>query len=179
VYSAPTGLTGCYGFNGLGHYTGTEIKSSAIAASSASIFAEGLGPQRLYDEKAGAIRRALAALIPGKLDSVKHLRLFSLKLERQDIVVVQRSMADLAGTKRLQPSKLVFMVGTMEDGAFHGLHWNDSDGEDEQILGSVRLKSGRDFLVTTVSDSESQSFRVYEIRNGNLTLIYSGGGSSC
>lgn len=71
------------------------------------------------------------------------------------------------------------MIGTMEDGAFHVSHWNDSDGEDEQILGSVRLKSGRDFLVTTVSDSESQSFRVYGIRNGNLTLIYSGGGSSC
>jgi hypothetical protein len=41
------------------------------------------------------------------------------------------------------------------------------------------MKSGRDFLITTVSDPESQSFRVYGMVSGRLALIYSGGGSSC
>jgi hypothetical protein len=50
---------------------------------------------------------------------------------------------------------------------------------EERVLGTIRLKSGRDFLITVVPDPESQSFRVYGIRDGHLALIYSGGGSSC
>jgi hypothetical protein len=59
------------------------------------------------------------------------------------------------------------------------LYRNHEDDQDERVLETIRLKSGRDFLVTSVSDPESQFFRVYGIRGGHLVLIYSGGGSSC
>lgn len=53
------------------------------------------------------------------------------------------------------------------------------DDESELVLGTIHLKSGQDFLVTTVSDSESQSFRIYGMKDGLLTRVYFGGGSSC
>jgi hypothetical protein len=60
------------------------------------------------------------------------------------------------------------------------LHWKENTrDEEERLLGTIRLKSGREFLITVVTDPESQSFRVYGIRGGQLQLIYSGGGSSC
>jgi hypothetical protein len=49
----------------------------------------------------------------------------------------------------------------------------------DDVLGTIHMKSGRDFLITTVSDPDSQSFRVYGMVSGRLALIYSGGGSSC
>ena len=63
---------------------------------------------------------------------------------------------------------------------FHLLHWKqNTDDEDEFVLGTVHLTNGRDFLITTVTDPEGQWFRVYGIRQGKLAMVYSGGGSSC
>ena len=74
----------------------------------------------------------------------------------------------------------IFAIGTMDQGWFHILHLKkNTEDEAERVLGTIHLKSGRDFLITTVSDPESQWFRVYGIRDGHLTLIYEGGGSSC
>jgi len=60
----------------------------------------------------------------------------------------------------------------MDQGGFRVLHWkrNSEQREDERVLGTIHLQSGRDFLVTSVSDPESRSFRVYGIRDGCLAV---------
>lgn len=68
----------------------------------------------------------------------------------------------------------------MNQGKFHLLFWKENTiDENEQILGLVHLKNGRDYLVNTVSDPETQFFRIYGIRNGKLTLVFSGAGGGC
>jgi hypothetical protein len=68
----------------------------------------------------------------------------------------------------------------MKQSQFHLHYWkNNVEDENEQILGTVHLKIGRDFLITTTSDPETQIFHIYGIRNGNLTLIFTGGGGGC
>lgn len=180
VDSAPTTLDECYGFNGVGTYAGAPIAKSAIAASVADMFADSPPPKLLDRDEAVPIRKALAPLIPRKLDSIQHLRLFTLRLEGRDVIVVQRVFADFANLPGHESLKLIFAIGAMDQGGFHIIYWKqNTEDEDERILGTVRLRTGRDFLITTVSDPESQSFRVYGIRDGRLALVYSGGGSSC
>ncbi len=179
VHAAPTKLDECNGFRGTGTYSGAVIANSAIAASSTDFFADGPPPQLLDDQGARPVRRALAALVPRRLDSIKNLRVFALRLEGQDMVVVQRTFGQLEPTTENFPLKLTFAVGMMSEGHFRTLHWKQNTDEDERVLGTIHLKSGRDFLITTVSDPESHSFRVYGIVSSRLVLIYSGGGSSC
>jgi hypothetical protein len=94
----------------------------------------------------------------------------------QDLVLVQRNDAEPAD----KSFKLIFAIGTADGGQFHLLHWKqNTDDEDEFVLGTVHLTKGRDFLITTVTDPEGQWFRVYGIRQGKLAMLYSGGGSSC
>ena len=124
-----------------------------------------------------AVRTLIAELTPKKLDSTKFLRVLSIELEGHGFYVVQRAFSDVPEGER---RSLIFGIGVVEPHRFHVLHWKqNTEDEDERVLGTIRLKSGRDFLITAVSDPESQSFRVYGIRDGQVTLIYSGGGSSC
>jgi hypothetical protein len=177
IHSAPTTLSECYDYSGTGTYSGAPITKSAIAASSADFFAESTPPQPLDQEETATLRKALAMLTPKKLDSTMDLRFFRLRLEGQDMFVVQRAFADMTahGTGRF-----IFTIGTMDQSRFQILHWNqNTEDEEESVLGTIRLKSGREFLVTVVSDPESHFFRVYGVRAGRLALIYSGGGSSC
>jgi hypothetical protein len=51
--------------------------------------------------------------------------------------------------------------------------------ENEQILGLIHLKTSRDFLVDTISHPEGDFFRIYEVREGKLALIFEGGGGGC
>ena len=177
VHTAPTTLSECYGYQGAGTYSGASIRSSAIAASSADFFADSTSPRLLKREEGAALRKALAALIPKRLDTTERLGIFAMRLEGQDFYVVQRTFIDVATPE--QGARLVFFIGTVGQGRFHMLYRNHEDDQDERVLETIRLKSGRDFLVTSVSDPESQFFRVYGIRGGHLVLIYSGGGSSC
>lgn len=177
IHAAPTTLSECYGYQGAGTYSGASIRRSAIAASAADFFADSTSPRLLKGEERAALRKALAALIPKRLDSTERLGIFAVRLEGQDFYVVQRTFIDV--TTPEQGARLVFFIGTMSQGRFHTLFRNREDDQDERVLEAIRLKSGRDFLVTAVSDPESQFFRVYGIRDGHLVLIYSGGGSSC
>jgi hypothetical protein len=103
-----------------------------------------------------------------------------VRLEDKDLVILQWSTTDFIDKPRERSLKRVFAIGTMEQGRFHLLHWKENtEDEDERILGTIGLKSGREFLITTVTDPESQRFRVYGIRDGKLAMVYSGGGSSC
>ena len=122
------------------------------------------------------VLKAFAAAVPEGLDSSSNLKVFSLRLEGQDLVFVQRNYAESAG----KPLQLIFSVGKMDQGQFHVLHWKQNTGdEDEFVLGTIRLTNGRDFVVTSVTDPEGQWFRVYGMREGKLAMVYSGGGSSC
>jgi hypothetical protein len=180
IHAAPTSLSECYGYAGTGTYVGASIERSALAADSTEVFAESPSLRPLSNKEGEAVRRALAALVPGKLDSVRHLRFFSLQLEGKDMVIVERAFANLPPQQQEENHKLIFAIGEMDQGRFDVLSWKKNvDDEDERILGTMRLKSGHDFLITTVSDPESQSFRVYGMRDGRLVQVYSGGGSSC
>jgi len=149
---------------------------SAVAASSTNFFSDSPPPQLLHDAATTPVLKAFAAAVPGGLDSLSNLKIFSLRLEGQDLALVQRTYAEPAG----KSLKLIFAIGAMDEGQFHILHWKQNTGdEDEVMLGTVHLTSGRDFLITTVIDPEGQWFRVYGIRQGKLAMVYSGGGSSC
>ncbi|HEY5330652.1 MAG TPA: hypothetical protein VIJ79_12255 [Acidobacteriaceae bacterium] len=180
IHAAPTSLSECYGYNGTGTYVGASIAKSALAAESTGMFADSPSLRSLNSEEATAVRKALAALVPGKLDSVQYLRLFAVQLEGKDMVIIQRAFSDVPAPQEDAGHKLIFAIGAVDQGRFDVLSWKKNvDDEDERILGTIRLKSGRDFLITTVSDPESQTFRVYGLRDGRLVRVYSGGGSSC
>ena len=184
VLAAPTTLSECFGYSGSGTYTGPPIQDTAIAASSTTIFTMRPSAERLSDQGAERVRKALTALVPAKLDSLKELRIYSLRLEGRDLLVIQRAFEDYASKPGYKPQedhlKLIFGIGTMAEGSFHLLHWKKNiEDEDELVLGTIHLKNGRDFLLTTVSDPESQSFRIYGLKDGRLAVVFSGGGASC
>jgi hypothetical protein len=174
IQGAPATLSECYDFGGKGIYSGAPLQTSGIAASAADLFANSAGLRELNRAETGAVPKSLVALTEMELDSTQEVRLFALSIEGQDMVIVQRAYPDS------ERRKLIFAIGRIDQGRFHTLYWKkNTEDEQERVLGTVGLKSGRAFLVTAVSDPESQSFRVYGIRNGRLVLIFSGGGSSC
>jgi hypothetical protein len=184
VNAVPTTMSECFDYTGSGTYTGPPIRGTAIAASSIEMFTKGPSAKRLSNQDAEQVRKALSVFVPAKLDSLKELRIYSLRLEGQDLFVVQRAYQDFASKPSYNPQedhfKFIFAIGTMAEGHFHLLHWKKNiEDENELVLGTIHLKSGRDFLVTTVSDPESQSFRIYGLKDGRLTLVFSGGGASC
>jgi hypothetical protein len=179
VHAAPTSLSECHDFSGRGTYSGANLARSAIAASSNEFFTDSIPPRHLGDEERAAALTALHALIPRGLDSVQDLRLLAVRLEEHDMLVIERAFADIP-SKRTGQEKFIFAIGTISQGRFEVLQWKqNTEDEEERVLGSIRLLSGREFLITVVSDPESHSYRVYGIRGGRLTLVYSGGGSGC
>jgi hypothetical protein len=173
----------CFGYGGMGKSTGALIADTAIASNSTEPFTDGEPARRMSGQAAEQVRKSLAALVPAKLDSLSHLRFYSISLEGKEMVVVQRAYKDYAPASGRDPQdgmSLIFAIGTPQEHHFHLQFWKKNTvDESEQILGIVHLKSGRDFLFTTVSDPESQFFRIYGFRDGHLTLVFSGGGSSC
>jgi len=175
----------CFGYGGKGTFSGGNIHYAAVATESKDIFSPGNPAKRLPDQVAEPVRKALAATVGNKLDSTKELRVYSIELEGQTFFVIQRANQNYAWKpeyKPPHPERLDFIlaIGTMKDGHFQLLHWkeNTSD-ENEQILGLVHLKSGRDFLVNTTSHPEGDFFHIYGIKDGKLALIFEGGGGSC
>ena len=184
VKAAPTNLSECFNYTGSGTYSGVPIGSTAIAASSTEMFTAGSSAKRLTAQDAEPVLKGLTTLVPSKLDSTKELRIYSLRLEGQDFFIIQRDFQGYASKPGYDPQKdnlkLIFAIGSMAQGHFHLLYWKkDVEDENELVLGTIHLKGGRDFLVTSVSDPESQIFHIYGMKDGRLTLVYSGGGSSC
>jgi hypothetical protein len=182
VNAAPIRLDECFDYTGKGTYSGASIGGTAIAASSTEMFTTGSSARLLTDHEFAPIRKELSALIPSKFDSARELRIYSVYLEGQSFFVIQRAFQDYGykpgyETVRL---RLIFAIGAMHQGRFHLLQWKKNvDDENELVLGTIHLTNGRDFLITTVSDPESQSFRIYGISAGRLIVVYSGGGGSC
>jgi hypothetical protein len=179
IHTAPVRLSECYGFNGPGTSTGSRIANSAIAASSPELFDSAAAPTLVAPSEAPAIRKALSRLVTKRLDTVEDLRILHLRIEGLNMLIVQRAYADNVDPDNFR-RKFIFTIGRVEQGRFQVLQWkqNTSD-EEERLLGTIRMKNGREFLITTVSNPESQSFRIYGVRDGHLQLLFSGGGSSC
>jgi len=175
----------CFGYGGQGTFSGGNIRYAAVAASLGEIFTKGDSARRLADHDAAPVRKALAATVGNKLDSTRELRVYSIRMEGQSLFVIQRAFQDYASKPEYEPPNpstldFILAIGTMKGGRFHLLFWkeNTSD-ENEQILGLIHLKNGRDFLVNTISHPEGDFFRIYGTRDGELALIFEGGGGSC
>ena len=185
IRANPTTLDDCFGYTCTGIYSGAVINNSAIASSSAEPFSDSTALRPLRKEESVAVRNALAALVPKRLDSTKELRLFALQLAGKDMFVVQRAFQDTVAGRpssdiTVPRREIIFLIGILEKGRFRVLHTKGKyTDEDERLLGLIHLKGGRDFLVTVVHNPESHSFHIYGLRDGHLALIYSGGGSSC
>jgi hypothetical protein len=175
----------CFGYGGHGTFSGGDIRYAAVAAESTGIFSPGNPAKRLPDHVAETVRKALAATVGNKLDSTKELRVYSVEMEGHSFFVVQRAYQDYASKPDYKPNdspnfNFILAIGTMKDGRFQLLHWKENTGDDnEQILGLIHLKNGRDFLVNTTSDPEGDSFRIYGIHDEKLVLIFEGGGGGC
>lgn len=171
----------CPGLGGRGSYSGARITESVIAASSTSLFASNIPPQTLGDTASTAVLKALGPLIPDRLDSGKYLHVFALRFEGKDFLLVQRSRIDIED--KLEADKLVpvFAIGTLHNGQFEIFIWKEKEdwNVDERMMATIRLKNGRDLLITKVVDEETYKFRVYGLLHGKLTTIYSGGGGGC
>jgi hypothetical protein len=180
IVAAPVSMSECYGYDGVATYSGAEITKSAIAASSEDEFEETQPPVRLSREREPLTWKGILSLIPRQIDSPKHLQVFALQLEGEPLIVLQRAFADYAGDSKSERLSLIFDIGQMGDHGLTLLHRkSNTEDEDERILGTIRMKNGREFLITVVSDPESQSFRVYGIQQGKLKMIFFGGGASC
>ena len=175
----------CFGFGGDGDITGGQVKSATVAAESGTDFISGTSAHRLSEQEAQPIRRALAAVLGKKLDSTEELRVYSVELEGRALLVVQRAFQNYADKPKYTPDRhtnleFILAIGEMSEGHFRLLHWKQNTEDDnEQILGLIHLKSGRDFLVDATSDPEGNSFRIYGIRDGKPTMVFEGGGGSC
>lgn len=180
VAAAPVSLSECYGYDGAATYSGAAISKSAIAADSDDAFADAPTPTTLTRKGEPLVWKAVQVLVPRQIDTTRYLRVFALQLEGKPLIVVQRSFADYANHSKSERLGLIFAIGQMDQRGLTLLHRKaNQEDEDERILGTIRMKNGREFLITAVSDPESQLFRVYGIQDGKLKVVFSGGGSSC
>jgi hypothetical protein len=175
----------CFGIGGQGTFSGGPIRFAAVAAESDGIFTGGVAARRLADSDAEIVRKALADTVGKKLDSMKELRVYSVQLEGQSLLVIQRAYQDFASKPNYKPNEspnldFIFAIGTMKKGKFQLIFWKENTGDDnEQILGLIHVKNGRDYLVTSSNNPEGNSFRIYGIRDGKVELILEGGGGEC
>jgi len=175
----------CFGIYGKGTFSGAFIREAAVAAESAEIFTTGPSARRLPESEAAPVRKAFAAKVGKKLDTTKELRVYAVTLEGLSLFVFQRAYQDFANKPEYKQNNgdslgLIFAIGRMDQGHFRLLFWKENtEDENEQILGLIHLKNGRDFLVSTESDPETSSFRVYGIRDGRFGLVFTGGGGGC
>ena len=178
VHARPASLGECFDYAGTGTYSGASIENSAIAASSTEFFADTQPVKALGKQETLAIRALLSRFVPKKIGSTSDLRVFAVRLEEKEFYVIQRAFADSPeGTEK---RTLIFGIGRVISHRFEFVHWkkNIAD-ENERVLGTISLKSGREYLVSVVNHPEGHFFRVYGIRDGHLALVYSGGGASC
>ena len=167
----------CFGFGGQGVNTAPAVKYAAIAASSEDMFGPGLPARRIGGHEAESIQSALSFFVPQKLDSTQELRFYSITLEGQNLIVVQRAFQDYASRLEFKPGhsnyKFIFGIGRMGGRGFEFLHWKENiEDDNEQILGLIHLKNGRDYLLTSTVDPETQHFRIYGIQNGTLSIVF-------
>ncbi|MGA2277618.1 MAG: hypothetical protein ABSG00_08435 [Terracidiphilus sp.] len=170
-------LGDCYDFASSGLLSAPGIGTTAIAADSPGLFAAAPAWQSVSAAELAIVRKGLLALGAEKVRNFTGVRVRKVAIEGQTIFVAERH-----STAHRQLG-IVFAVGRIVDGNFDLMRWNENGGEAgdtvEGALGVIRLKNGREFLITTESDPEGQRFYAYEIKDGRLQIVFEGGGSSC
>jgi hypothetical protein len=184
-----SGEDDCLYFGGTGIYSGAPIAFAAVAADPAGTFTSGPPAERVPESEAEPIRQAFAVaargkLNPGgeKLDAGANLRVYRVRLEGQDVLVVQRAIHDFTLQQLRQQTghfQSVFAVGKLEGARFVPVLEMSLNGGNELILGTIHLRNGRDFLITSANYSEGQEFHVLGVRDGKVVVVFAGDGSSC
>jgi len=182
LLTPPMELGNCDSFGATAAYTGVVVEDGAVAASDPRQFL--LPPALVPEANAGygMLFHAFAAVVPVPAARMQGVRFFHLTLDGQALVVAQRSFEDFAnaGLSDASTVRLIFAIGEMQGRHFHLLFWKRNETEEnEQVLGTVRLRSGVQFLLTSVNTPEAQFFRAYTVRNGQLQMVFQGGGYSC
>lgn len=168
----------CFGIGGQGTFPSGAFRFAGVAAEDPSFFTSGPPAIRLAKDAAAPLRRSLKSSVGQKLDSTEWLAVYSLTLEGHPLIVFQRpfqSWAPLIKNPATSTASFseIFAIASQEAGKFALLHWKDNTGDDnQQILGVIHLQSGREFLVTTSSDPESQRYRIYGYRNGKFAMVF-------
>lgn len=167
----------CYGFSSEGLLSASEIGETAIASDVPGFFAVAPAWEVASPSQINIARKGLLRLGAQKIKSFDSVKVLAIRLEGNLYYVAERhSEGD-------QERGIVFAIGKISHGQFELLRWNPNGGEDgdtvESVLGVIRLKSGREFLITTESDPEGQRFYAYGIKDGRLQIVFQGGGSSC
>ncbi|MGC8549075.1 MAG: hypothetical protein ACP5M4_05185 [Acidobacteriaceae bacterium] len=182
VQAAPAHLDDCYSFATRGIYSGQPLERTAIAASDPSAFLPSHPIQPVDALDYQKTLAAFAAASPVPLGTLAGIRLYRTQWNGHSLILVERSFTDFSSANpSVVPNvKLIFAIGEITRGKFHVLFWKrNTQDENEQVLGAVTLKNGREFLITSVNSPEAQFFRVYAMRNGHIEMVFSGGGSSC
>lgn len=182
VESSPSRMSDCYSFASQGTYSGQNLHRTALAASDPSAFTQGSPLKSMEGAQSGRILAAFAAAAPVHLATMAGIRLYRVAWSGRELIVVERSFTDFSSANpSVVPNvKLLFAIGEMANGRFHMLFWkHNTEDDNEQVLGTIVLKSGKEFLITSVNDPEAQFFRIYAMHDGNVRMVFSGGGSSC
>jgi hypothetical protein len=172
-------LDECFDYVGNGTYAGARLDRSAVASAMTEMFVAASPLMPLSGSDAAALGKLLKLAVGEKLDSAKNMRSWSVNLAEHNLIVVQRAYEDVPGPDN-QRARLVFMIGEVEGQRLHVLHWKqNTDDEEERVLGTIKLRSGQDFLVSVVSHPEGHFFRIYGFQQNELRMVFQGGGSSC
>ncbi len=168
----------CYGFSSEGLPNSSQFGGTAVATDAPDLFVESPVIGSASPSEIGIVRSGLLRLGTSKVKSFGGIRVQKIRLEGSEFFVAQRHYS-----KERPESGIVFSIGRINQGRFEVLRWNPDGGEDgdtvESALGVVRLKSGKEFLLTTENDPEGHRYYVYGIKNGRLEIVFKGGGSSC
>lgn len=182
VQAAPARLDNCYSFATRGLYSGRHIGRTAIAASNPAAFMTGPPLNPVDGLQYQSTLTAFAAASPVPLGTLAGVRLYHTQWNGHSVILVERSFTDFSSANpSVVPNvKLIFAIGELIHGKFHILFWkHNTEDENEQVLGTVTLKNGKEFLITSVNSPEAQFFRAYTMQNGHVRIVFSGGGSSC
>lgn len=182
VQSAPAQLDNCDSFATHAIYSGRPVERTAIAASDRSAFLPGSPLRPVGGLDYQQTLAAFAAASPVHLTTLSGIRLYRTLWNGRALIIVERSFTDFSSSNpSVVPNvKLIFAIGDITDGRFHVLFWkHNTEDDNEQVLGTVTLKNGKEFLLTSVNSPEAQFFRAYAIRDGHIQMVFSGGGSSC
>lgn len=176
----PYPLGDCYDYGGTAPYTGKPIALTAIAASRPGGFAVSSSLAPLKSKNLRRVSEAFVRAAGARLDSPDHIQYFRFHMGGRHLILAQRDMESIENLPITTDLTFVFALGEMLHGEFHALYWQFNDpSPNEQAMGVIRLRSGREFLVTAVDDSESQYYRAFEIQDGRVKVVFSGGGTSC
>jgi hypothetical protein len=175
----------CFSYDGEGTLSGAAIRFAGVGASSDDIFRSGPPARRLSGAGTEQVLNAYEAVAGDTLDSPKELHVYSVEIEGRQFFVIQRAFEDYSEKPEYKTENLadlypILTIGTMQGGKFRMLIWKEKGSdEQEEIIGLIHLKNGRDFLIDSVTDPETFSYRIYGIRNGKLALVFKGGGGGC